>query len=238
MEYIRGCLSALEYPHWEGIDLRNKSELVQLVSWLEDRKIRELEIGERAALRTPNECWDISMAGYLETLNCPYVWRSSEEIDCIAWLVSHAIALEYEDIADTYQDIEVETDQIDAIDSGDQSELGIKIDELGSLLEMRRTDGENDPDFLRRISRQASLYLSHGAQHFLLAGHSASELLPSFPLGFDTADALVNKASLVLKMLYLSEYRELQNDLNALIVLGQEYTANPRTNAVLGKVGR
>ena len=192
MEYIRSCLSALEYPHWEGIDLRNKSELVQLVSWLEDRKIRELEIAERVALRTANDCWDISMSSYLETLNCPYVWSSSEEMDCIAWVVSHAIALEYEDIADTYQDTDGELNVVDERAAEELGELGIKIDELGCLLEMRRMQGENDPDFLRRISRQASLFLSQGAQHFLLAGHSASELLPSFPLGFDTA-GIANK---------------------------------------------
>jgi hypothetical protein len=54
----------------------------------------------------------------------------------------------------------------------------------------------------------------------------------------DFSDEIVNKIALVLKMLHLYEYRELQNDLNALIVLGQEFTANPRTNSGLGKVGR
>ena len=41
-----------------------------------------------------------------------------------------------------------------------------------------------------------------------------------------------------MRMLYLSDFRELQNDLNALIMLGQEYTANPKTNSALGQVGR
>jgi len=35
-------------------------------------------------------------------------------------------------------------------------------------------------------------------------------------------DEIVNQVAVVLKMLYLSDFRELQNDLNALIVLGQE----------------
>jgi hypothetical protein len=46
------------------------------------------------------------------------------------------------------------------------------------------------------------------------------------------------KIGIVLKMLHYSDLRELQNDLNALLVLGQEYTANPKTNTALGKVGR
>ena len=62
--------------------------------------------------------------------------------------------------------------------------------------------------------------------------------LSEFPLGFDTGDADVNKVATVLKMLYISDLRDLQNDLNGLISLGQEYTANPKTNTKLGKVGR
>ena len=62
--------------------------------------------------------------------------------------------------------------------------------------------------------------------------------LSAFPLGFDTGDTEVNKAAIVLKMLYLWDFREMQSDVNSLIVLGQEYTANPRTNNSLGKVGR
>jgi hypothetical protein len=37
----------------------------------------------------------------------------------------------------------------------------------------------------------------------------------------------VNKVALVLKMLYLSDFRDLQNEVNALLVLVQEFTANP-----------
>jgi RLL motif-containing protein 1 len=72
----------------------------------------------------------------------------------------------------------------------------------------------------------------------LKTNNSGGIPLEEFPLGFSTGDHDVNQAAIVLKMLYLSDFREMQNDLNALIVLGQEYTANPRTNSSLGKVGR
>jgi len=77
-------------------------------------------------------------------------------------------------------------------------------------------------------------------------------LLETFPLGFDTQgrphrralrnmlrcahcdntvsptiDKIVNQVALVMKMLYLSDLRDLQNEVNSLLVLVQEYTANP-----------
>lgn len=37
----------------------------------------------------------------------------------------------------------------------------------------------------------------------------------------------MNQVALVLKMLYLSDFRDLQNEINSLLVLVQDYTANP-----------
>ena len=79
----------------------------------------------------------------------------------------------------------------------------------------------------------------------LLTQENASETfsLQDFPLAHETKgrfvpyhyksyfilflDSTVNQVALVLRMLYLSDFRELQNEVNDLIVLGQEYTANP-----------
>lgn len=51
--------------------------------------------------------------------------------------------------------------------------------------------------------------------------------LEVFPNVHKTQDPDVDKVLLVLRMLYLLDMRELQTELNSLIVLGQEYTANP-----------
>ena len=51
-------------------------------------------------------------------------------------------------------------------------------------------------------------------------------------------DDVINNIAVVLKMLYLLDIKDLQEDLNLLISLGQQYTANPKTNTALGKVGR
>ena len=40
-------------------------------------------------------------------------------------------------------------------------------------------------------------------------------------------DKIVNQVSLVLRMLYLSDFRDLQTEINSLLMLVQECTANP-----------
>jgi len=59
-----------------------------------------------------------------------------------------------------------------------------------------------------------------------------------FPLGFDTGDSNLNKAATVLRMLYIDDLRQLQTKINEMIVSVQNYTANPKTDTSLGKVGK
>ena len=42
-----------------------------------------------------------------------------------------------------------------------------------------------------------------------------------------SVDPVVNQIAVVLKMLYLSDFRDLQNEMNSLLLLVQEITANP-----------
>lgn len=59
-----------------------------------------------------------------------------------------------------------------------------------------------------------------------------------FPLGFETGDAALDRAATVLRMLYVRDLRGLQSAVDRALVSVQELTADPRTDASKGKVGR
>jgi hypothetical protein len=195
MELIRELLVCLQYPHAEAVDLGVKKNLLTLICWLEDRKIRQLEVSERANLRTDNDTWDTAFGNYLESLGCPFSWENDSLLDCISWLVSHALAVEYEDIAETVQDMETDMhnemrldDAEDCASTEEQTELGNKINELGELVGLNRSVGEADPDYLQRISRTVRLFFSKESQQNPAIGTKQAagrDSLESFPLGFD-----------------------------------------------------
>lgn len=63
-------------------------------------------------------------------------------------------------------------------------------------------------------------------------------MMRSFPLGFSTGDVQADLAATVLRALYIRDLRDLQTSIDQAIVQVQELTANPVTDASLGKVGR
>lgn len=250
----RTALQSLQYEFSREINFASKGDLILLVCWLEDRKIRELDIEWRKPLRADSPAWDGALQSYLDKVGCPYKWSNlsdDESKEAIAWLISHAVSAEYEDVADDCTDIENNTGFLKQDDSADDmavaeedtsgddnNELTAEVDKLGEMLLLARGEGESDHNYLQCISRQIKLILAPGSLHALQTKGEGGIPLESFPSVFETNDDTLKQIAVVLRMLYLYDFRELQNDLNSLIVLGQEYTANPRTNSALGLVGR
>ena len=236
MDHLLKCLDC---PLVGNLNVSLKADVVRLVSWLEDRKIRELEITERALLKDA-ETFDTAFIDYLARLQCPVAYAQETRTRCLEWLVGHAISAEYEDSAEACRDLELTREATDTtISMAHDGALAAEADTLGSMVGVARAPGQTTPAYLSAIAKKVRLSLAPGALSVLKEDTgTATPPLAAFALGFDCGDAVVNQVATVLKMLHLFDFRELQNDLNALIVLGQEYTANPRTNSKLGKVGR
>ncbi|XP_074605140.1 RNA transcription, translation and transport factor protein [Brevipalpus obovatus] len=62
--------------------------------------------------------------------------------------------------------------------------------------------------------------------------------LDTTSLGFQVSDKQLERPAKVLRMLYLNDMRDLQNNINRTIVKIQEITAHPKTDSNLGQVGR
>jgi hypothetical protein len=93
MDSILCLLNALEYPMAGAFELSSRSDLLRLIIWLEDRKIRHLEIDERSGLRNESSQWDVAFSFYLEEkLGCPHSWSEDSKVDCIIWLLGYAIS--------------------------------------------------------------------------------------------------------------------------------------------------
>lgn len=190
-------MKTLQYPFTESFNLSSRVELIRLVSWLEDRKIRALEIDERDTLRVNSESWSSSFRNYLNQLACPYKFDDTEStldtfdsnFDCIFWLVSYAINMEFEDIAEEVVGIErrmdipasVEEQDINAMIEDNQDHdpadltvehsddtsntlLSSDIDVLGEKLKIARQVNESDSDYFQRLGYHIHLYYSSSSK--------------------------------------------------------------------------
>lgn len=103
MESTRRLLACMECPFYSSVDLSSQSDCINLIMWLEDTKIRKTDYLQRTHLRQYDANWDNNFTRYLNLVDCPFSWTPGS-IDCITWLVGHAVSLEYEDCADSYRE--------------------------------------------------------------------------------------------------------------------------------------
>ena len=82
----------------------NMTNIVPLVAWLEGNVVRRWPVDERGGLQgtTPTPEWHTCFAAYLQDAACPILGPDAPyaKEDCssyVFWLVSHALAMQYED---------------------------------------------------------------------------------------------------------------------------------------------
>eukprot|EP01006_Ploeotia_vitrea_P060287 TRINITY_DN7562_c0_g1_i2.p1 TRINITY_DN7562_c0_g1~~TRINITY_DN7562_c0_g1_i2.p1 ORF type:complete len:286 (-),score=136.54 TRINITY_DN7562_c0_g1_i2:33-890(-) len=280
-------LRALEYPAWrKPLDVNDDTAFRTLIVWLEEMKIRALDVEQRGALRDiASADWPQALRAYLEVLECParlFAANASENEGgrqaVVAWLLSQAVSAEFHDNAAQFNQAAPVALTIDDDDNdGDNEDNAMDLDQPQHSGETKTDESLDDymtPEFeqaLRTLAEtvgvptdggQDSVSLLRMVRHRIVTSFSPAQVsalkaanesggeakadyeqsldaaLKVYDLGFSTGDTRVDRAAMVLRLLYIADLRDVQTMVNELIVFVQEYTANPRTDSRLGKVGR
>ncbi|TMW65719.1 hypothetical protein Poli38472_008361 [Pythium oligandrum] len=228
---LLGCSVLDAVGETDGSPLTSR-QCAQIIMWLEDRVIRHDSIDARSGMRealSPQK-WLLISSEYLERQGCPLktpekemadsgAWGSFIGLDMyrvLLWLASHTISLEYEEHADR-----------------------IKAD----LRAKEHTEAQQ-PSRIHPVDNIAcSEELWTAFQEMQKASHGADTLRDHVQVE-DKGDECDNdperkadmeNAVMKLRQAYIDDMKALQLDINRLIARAQEYTANPKTDASLGR---
>ena len=237
-------LRALGYPNAASFDADQTEQLHALVVWLEDLKIRALPEADRVPLRTFGEGWGATLRGYLEAVGCPHALPELEELAqrrCVVdWLLGEAVGLEYIDSSARHNSradaAAALPPTLRAIDFAD-AEVQALVASLAATLQI--PSAETTAETMARVERTVREKLTPAALAAFHAsgGATRDSSLGKFPQDFETGDPRVDDGAKVLRLLYIDDLRRLQTAVNNVIVGAQAFTANPKTDAKLGKVG-
>lgn len=134
MASLKRSLEALQCPFSNNCNINDRSHRITLVRWLEDRKVRELDIEERKLL-TDSPKWEENFDIYLDRLGCPLAFLD-DTADRVHWLVAKAVALEFEDKGLSSVNNSMSVDGDGGITS--------KVDTIAGLVGITRIQGESD----------------------------------------------------------------------------------------------
>jgi len=244
-------------------------EVRTLVLWLEEMKIRSYALNDRAELRKiDSQDWNTTFCKYLKDLECTKPCSnqmSLEELQVVIdWLLGNAITAEYSDHAAQYNQLKKD-DFLEKGSSGSDNkaktldcsskEFGAAVSQLVAALKLPTHQGVDPAVVLgvvaKRLETKTAQQKAEGNKQAAKSAdvkdadskadtRTALAELEQMPLGFDTQDKLVNQAARVLRLLYISNLRDLQTTINEVLVLVQEYTArqSEMADTKLGQVGR
>lgn len=254
---FRRKLRALEFPNWQTFNVEDVKQFRSLVYWLENTKIRCYPVEGRTELRNVDAAeWDAAFKQYLVDVECPCPFGEGEKLAAVLdWLLSAAVGAEYADNADTFNKAkppqpaapakaEIKTLLPDAPTLDCSSpEFMATVARLASALRLPPLKDASIVTALNAIRRRIDDHFSPRAIQDAkkhpkpMDAKAATAMLDALPLGFSTGDKMVDRAAMVIRLLYLADLRDLQSAVNHAMAAAQQHTANPVTDARLGKVG-
>ena len=255
---FRRKLKALGYHSIDKINVEKPVELKTLVVWLEDQKIRHYKIEDRQDLRSKTgDKWMESYKKYLKALECPFDFTTNS-LSCIEWLLELAIRCEFDDKVEENPSLKCgllgATGPLAAAPSSNVSsalDIDVKNPDfcggLGALAKILGVTTHPDPIVVleatkvlieERLSIEALKKAKDMKDKKDDKDDTTTMKVTAKECGFDSGDLALDEAAKVLRLLHLSELRDLQTKINEVIVTLQQITADPKTDQRLGKVGK
>ncbi|KAI7690512.1 hypothetical protein SSS_07630, partial [Sarcoptes scabiei] len=250
-------LLALNYPT-PSINLDDQDALRNLVYWLECIKIRFYPPEKRDTLRPDQADWNEYFQKYLNEMN----FGGLKENRCVIdWLINLALRFESEDVRNQMRISKEEINNMVNIDCNSNDFAHIDVNSIEFLSELQQlAELLNIPYYeeepletlraitillckLRKSSQQKQMEITdeenknqNKKQKIL---YRIDEQILNQPFKRNLRlDPILNRCANVLRLMYVNNLRDLQTDINEVIVKLQSITANPKTDSSLGKVGR
>lgn len=231
-------LQALNYPELESACLSGQ-DYCKIILWLEEEKIRLYDKIDRKPLRDFNQGWYTLVADYAKELGVPADGLSERDVavklKVLNGLTNVAVHDIYRDKVEAHE-LEVAPQQGTA-DMAERQRLGLLIPAINKLLDQFSLPLL--PDSAVDADTVAALLCVH-ARVCPPTGEARGVPLDldRIPIGIPIDDPEVKRAAAVLRVMHGLELQQLQVNINHVINELQSLTADPKTDARLGRVGR
>ena len=236
-----------------------------LAEFLEDTIIRALPVDARDGLRR-GKTSDASVAvdalnAYGAALTPPVRELGAASADaCVDALLERAVALKHDDIVGDNEQTDEDVDALERVSK--RLKLSTSVEDVGAALTSER--GRRALEALAKTLGVASAsdnFDSYDALDACVMLERCVEANERFVVPFSDADGaavarnpptlddvpsgvgldddpVVDAAVRVARLLHVNDLRRLQSDADALLVAMQEYTADPKTDSRIGRVGK
>ena len=188
--------------------------------------------------------WNASYAAYLAEAGCPFELSlpagEPDLLYALEWLLGRAVELEWQDFVSN-----PESSSLCATPTPTPSHTSQPVPALDpefcesvrALAAQLGVPATSDIPLLLQVCCRVICQLCPADVADGDCAPSLAQALEVLPLGFSTGDPFVDRASKILRLLYVADLRETQNHVNEAISRMQQYTADPKTDSRLGRVG-
>jgi RLL motif-containing protein 1 len=185
--------------------------------------------------------WNASYAAYLAEAGCPFELSlpasESDLLFALEWLLGRAVELEWQDFAANPESSSL-CSPVPPQTCQSAAALDPEICEhVRALANQLGVPVTADISLLLQVCCRVICLLCPADVTGAASSPTAAQALEGLPLGFSTGDPIVDRAAKILRLLYVADLRQTQNHVNEAISRMQQYTADPKTDSRLGRVG-